>query len=597
LGAGGSSSGAFAVDAGATLTFGTFLDSNHLLSGDSTVSGDGNVVFNAGTVTVLGRFELGGTVTITNNAVVSFSSDANLQALTMTGGTLVGSGNVTVSGPLLWTGGTMRGPGITTANGTLVMSGPSVPGPNLQGRTLNNAGTATWTGTSVSVGGGGVFNNLAGATFLVRSDGNFGGLEGGVFNNAGDIVKNGSSNLEGFGLPFNNTGTVEVETGTFFLGGSGTIGGSLSVSAGATLSLSGPSLLDPSASLTGAGTVQLGSSFSSGGTTILTDSWTVANILISNNGTVNFAVDVHLPGLTLAGGTLTGTGNVTVEGTFTWTWGVMFGVGSTTSLGTADLSGSFASRDLNGRTLFNAGTMTWTGTTEFSIFNGGMIDNQPGGVFAIHGDATLRGEVTGDPTGTFVNEGTLVKEASSQTTTIRVPFTNVGTVQLQTGTLSFSAGYLQQDGSTEIASGTSLTVAGVGLNLQGGVLSGTGTVNGNLVNAGLVTPGGDGTAGTLTVTGSYTQTDSGVLSIDLGGLTAGSGYDQLLVSGPVTLGGTLRVQLINAFQPFPGDTFSILTFSSRTGDFAVDQFPDLGTSRTMTPTFSATTLALVIGEA
>jgi hypothetical protein len=119
----------------------------------------------------------------------------------------------------------------------------------------------------------------------------------------------------------------------------------------------------------------------------------------------------------------------------------------------------------------------------------------------------------------------------------------------------------------------------------------------DLESCGLVTPGGDGTAGILTVTGSYTQSGSGVLSIDLGGLTAGSEYDQLRVSGGVTLDGTLRVQLINGFQPVAGDTFSILTFSGRTGDFAADLFPDLGTSRTITPNYSATALSLVIGEA
>src|SRR5262249_48376253 len=124
-------------------------------------------------------------------------------------------------------------------------------------------------------------------------------------------------------------------------------------------------------------------------------------------------------------------------------------------------------------------------------------------------------------------------------------------------------------------------------------LSGTGTVTGNVTNAGMVSPGGDGAAGVLTITGTYTQTDSGVLLIELGGTTAGTGYDQLKVSGAATLGGALTVHLINGFSPRAGNSFQILPFGSRSGDFATENFPDLGIL-TLSPTFSATNLTLAI---
>jgi hypothetical protein len=131
------------------------------------------------------------------------------------------------------------------------------------------------------------------------------------------------------------------------------------------------------------------------------------------------------------------------------------------------------------------------------------------------------------------------------------------------------------------------------VNIQGGSLAGTGTVNGNVTNAGEVSPGGDGTAGVLTINGSYTQTDTGLLTIDLGGTTAGTQYDQLKVTGAASLGGTLTVDLINGFSPAAGNSFQVLTFASRTGDFAAENFPDLG-SLSLNAVFNPTNLTLVV---
>ena len=63
------------------------------------------------------------------------------------------------------------------------------------------------------------------------------------------------------------------------------------------------------------------------------------------------------------------------------------------------------------------------------------------------------------------------------------------------------------------------------MEIQGGTLTGSGTIDGDLINGGGVSPGGDGVPGVLTVAGNYTQTTLGVLNIDLGGVEAGSEYD------------------------------------------------------------------------
>jgi hypothetical protein len=110
--------------------------------------------------------------------------------------------------------------------------------------------------------------------------------------------------------------------------------------------------------------------------------------------------------------------------------------------------------------------------------------------------------------------------------------------------------------------------AGGLVNLLGGTLSGSGTVAGDVRNAAQIDPGTDGTAGALTINGNYTQTAAGVLTVDIGGRTAGAEYDQLVVSGSVSLDGTLTVNLVNGFVPQSGDAFAILTFGSGSGVFA-----------------------------
>jgi hypothetical protein len=103
---------------------------------------------------------------------------------------------------------------------------------------------------------------------------------------------------------------------------------------------------------------------------------------------------------------------------------------------------------------------------------------------------------------------------------------------------------------------------------MGGVLSGAGTIDANLVNSGQVNPGGDGGAGVLTIHGNYTETATGVLNIVIGGDTPATGYGQLMVAGSATLDGMLNVSLGNGFTPTSGEAFPILTFTSLNGMFA-----------------------------
>jgi hypothetical protein len=600
----GFSSGTFTADAGATLAFsaiGSNVSAIHTLTATSVVNGNGNVQFNGETVYVLGSFAPRGT-TMVSNGNVNLDRNVDLPALTFTGGTITGSGNVTVEGALIWTGGTMSGPGATLSNGTLNLGGGPFPGPTLNARTLNNGGTAIWTAfQDFTFGAAAVFNNLAGATFLVQSNATLSSFDPlCTFNNAGDFRKIGSTGTTQINVTFNNSGTVDVETGILILGQSGDDTGSMSVSAGATLQFiggtrfpGGTHTLEASSSVDGAGTVLFGGpSFSDTVNVNVVGSYTVANTVISSGSTnVSFASDVSLSRLTLNSGTLTGTGSVTVTGVLNWTAGTMSGAGSTTSTGALNFSAG-SIKVLDGRALNNAGTATWTGGDFLSLQNGAVLDNQAGATFLIQNNATLTGVLAG----TFLNEGTLRKLASSGTTSITAAFKNTGTVDLETGTLSFMRAFVQTGGATVLAAATTL-VASADVLLLGGSLSGTGTINANLINSGVVSPGGDGAAGVLTINGSYTQTDTGILRIDLGGSTVGSQYDQLHVSGIATLGGTLEVYLINGFSPAMGNSFQILTFGSHSGDFATQTFPALDDGLFLYAVFDPTSLRLLTSTA
>ena len=113
-----------------------------------------------------------------------------------------------------------------------------------------------------------------------------------------------------------------------------------------------------------------------------------------------------------------------------------------------------------------------------------------------------------------------------------------------------------------------------------GNLRGSGSVIGRVANDGIVSPGTSvAPVGILHVTGNYDQTLNGVLKIELGGTTPGTEFDQLHVSGQLSLGGTLDVDFVDLgagrFVPAAGNSFDILDGKS-SGSFSSLTLPPLG---------------------
>lgn len=105
---------------------------------------------------------------------------------------------------------------------------------------------------------------------------------------------------------------------------------------------------------------------------------------------------------------------------------------------------------------------------------------------------------------------------------------------------------------TAIVTGTYGAV-NVGL---GGTLKGTGTV-GTLYVYGKVSPGLS--PGCLTTTGDLTFITGSTYDFEIAGTTACTQYDQLKVTGAVTLDGTLNTLLINGFKPKAGQKYVLIS--------------------------------------
>lgn len=104
------------------------------------------------------------------------------------------------------------------------------------------------------------------------------------------------------------------------------------------------------------------------------------------------------------------------------------------------------------------------------------------------------------------------------------------------------------------------------------ILSGSGTLEKEYINDGIVAPGYS--PGIQNYSAGFTQTSTGTLIIELGGTnnsdTTVPQYDQINVTGGTTaLDGTLDVEIYNGYEIKEGDVFNILTSSSNiTGKFS-----------------------------
>jgi hypothetical protein len=103
-------------------------------------------------------------------------------------------------------------------------------------------------------------------------------------------------------------------------------------------------------------------------------------------------------------------------------------------------------------------------------------------------------------------------------------------------------------------------------------LTARGILTGTLTNNGALSVGGS--AGTLSITGSYQQGATGALNMELGGNNPGE-YDLLEVGTVANLAGALNVTEINGYS-LVGNNLDIITYASRSGSFTTLNLPPSG---------------------
>jgi hypothetical protein len=115
-----------------------------------------------------------------------------------------------------------------------------------------------------------------------------------------------------------------------------------------------------------------------------------------------------------------------------------------------------------------------------------------------------------------------------------------------------------------------LDVTGINLvgpvTINGGILTGSGLIVGSVTNnSGYIAPGHS--AGTLAITGNYTQGAGGTMIIEAAGGEAGQ-FDQVQIGGTASLGGKLDLRTINGYVPLANDPFNPLGYKSVSGSFS-----------------------------
>jgi len=395
--------------------------------------------------------------------------------------------------------------------------------------TIINDGTIVQESTGTIVNDGGTITNNS----LIGINAGSSSLNEGTITNLGKIAIDGALDSEGT-LTNGNGGTLQID-----------FGGTL------TNDIDGTMTNDLSGTILVFGTLNnTGGTFNNVGT--ITSLGTINNAGTLNNflGTIN------------NDGTFTNGGTLTNFGTITNYYGATFtndSLGNVINDITITNNGTFT----NAATMTNNGTLTNNGT-----FNAGLsssLTNNAGATILNSSGATLSVYI-----GAIINAGTINNYGTIASTDGFLNIQSGGVLNNLAGsTYSQASGYL-------IVDGTLNSVPTV--QIQGGYVSGAGTINGNVSNiGGTVAPSPYSgttldatflsTPGTLTINGNYTQGAGGTLLIELGE-TAGD-FSVLDVSGLAMLDGTLDLAS-DGFTPEAGQDydFTFLLFGSLSGDFA-----------------------------
>ncbi len=139
-----------------------------------------------------------------------------------------------------------------------------------------------------------------------------------------------------------------------------------------------------------------------------------------------------------------------------------------------------------------------------------------------------------------------------------------GLVQAAHAITIWDAGHLQLDGGR---------VEAPNVAIQTGILSGEGTIDGDVFNAGRLQIGDE--IGRMVIAGDYAENFAGRIVLEIAGANEGE-FDVLQIDGQVLFdGGNLDVMFVDGYLPQAGDVYDLFDFDTAGGELGGVQLPAL----------------------
>ncbi|WP_034374585.1 Ig-like domain-containing protein, partial [Comamonas testosteroni] len=506
-----------------------------MLSSGSITINDGSVLLTTATTAIDNDVAIGGAgILYSNSGALVLSGVLSGSGALTTGGT-VGT-SVTLAGSNTHNGS------VTVAAGKLILSGGSAVSDS-SAVTVSNASTLELASNETIgslAGTAGTILTL-GSNTLTTGGNNSSTFFAGAIGGTGSLIKTGSGTQT---LSGSNTftGGVQVSAGGLTASGGAAISNSASVNvdSGATFNLSANETIG---ALSGAGTVQLGSStLSTGG----------SNLSTTFSGAINGSGNLIK----------NGTGTLTLSGSNGYTGTTTVGGGGTLSITDA---GNISANTLG---LNNGGTLEVAGSN-VTLTNTIVLDTGGGRISNAHG-LTLSGVLTNTNSFTKLGAGTLTLTGTSN----------------YAGATNVNAGTLLVNGA--LVGTSSLTVAaGATLGGSGSIFANSSTNTLSVQSGGVLSPGNS--AGTLTVNGNLQMNAGSVLAVEINGTTAGTQYDQVVVNGTADISGA-TLAVTHGYTPGLGDTYTLI--DNNLSDGVTGNFSGLAEGATLTAGGNSTELTV-----
>lgn len=588
------------------------------------ITSAGSLTIGGVAFTDAGSFSNAGSLTLLSGESFTIGSLNQIVSGKLTAGTYVLDANLNLSGTAQTI--TTNAANLTLAGGTIENTSNTT---NALAGLASNTGKLTIAGTSnavsttaTSFSNTGTLTINAGDSFTAHALTQLTGSNSSKTLSAGTYVLGGNLDLTTSGISITtNSANLTLEGGTIKSGSANALAALANNTANLTIAGTGKNVSTTAASFSNTGTLTIDKA----------DSFTAGNLTQISSGT-------------LSGGTYVLAGNLDLT---------TAGISVTTNSATLTLEGgtinsnsvnALSALAANTANLTIAGTATAVSTTAASFSNTGMLTIDKGDSFTAPALTQISGTTL--TAGTYVLAGNLDLTGAATITTNSAVLTLEGTGAIQTGTtndlatLSSNTGTfnlatdaafttsssLANTGTVDVAKGSTLTVSGTGktysqtagtttidgtlagiaggASVTGGTILGAGSVHGNLSvgNAtgavATINVGDTGTAGLLSITGTYTQLATGNMTGFINGTTAGTGFSQLKVTGSASLGGTINFTVSSSFQASltVGEKFTVLTASALNGTKFTNTTIAINATLQFDVTYTATGVVLEVED-